>query len=1379
MNIIAFPVNMMNIFPAANTTTGGQLVTEYNLLSRESVATDRNVTYRIGPSYCHSMDDFEVSLPSTSSGEYTSSAVLFISPGRALVNGYYIESLTTISIDIAEQNMENGDSISGRLCIGLRAMYSTESTIAGAIKVENTNDMFEGIQVVILPEAEFKLPSDVPNEPESVTAHLKLATFTYNDSKISNLVNNDSRCSVIDAWRINNVDELLTKTYLSKAGLNPKKFYTYAGKGKTSEDIKNGVDTWCDSTDALMVFDSNPQAATYGEYVKVAKNRGLTVSGETTSNQVEYLTNQYQEAVFTELDTEQIALVLPHKQIDGGMTSQDGSPQLYPPKVYTLPVADFTNNTAGTVDSTYTKKVKEITSKIEELYNLPAGKQRGYVAELTTTEQGTDDGYLPYLNQNWDVGDYILVGKDNTITISETTYTQQPSSIYVVLPPRVKAVKYVGMLEGLTSETVNTECCEYSKLPEINKNDSIKFGRMLGQVDWSDIDDDENATPNTTDPSTYNEYFTFSDDSVESDYAIRGKINEDYFVIDVYETCTVLGTLDSTNDLPSESNAEICSSTDNFPNPGIVIATLDSTSDLPGESTKSSTYLGEISKSTDIKTIGSIEHSYQLPNSNAIVATLYKDGVAGFIQSTDDLPEFEATIENLPSSGQTLNDEYVINGEVWRYTGVSTEDNAESVNGFEKQGSIVNKVYVDMNDYTIWIYNDSDFSYLTYGDCVEFVDESGIYAYLPGKSVDTDSLVNAFNELTIGDCYCITNDTDDTSDDEWWIYTGTGSASGFKKLTLGDWFTVTSGVFDSYSVYTKIPTTEYINGAFTTLNEGDCYSVDNIIYKYTDNGFEALSSKSYYKITSGDDAGMWVYTGSSVEDENNINGFKKLSKGDYYLVTNDSDGDGNGGELWYYTGEATYNGVTTVHGFIQDIYSTLDGQKCDIDSGLALFDRYYYAVSNGTNGCDCGCDNCTCDSEISTGEKEYSSAIWLTDEIPLAETDRIGGFLNVDESALDAGYIIRDDEGHLKLLDYSLLRTGTLAYQLGEDFESSSGLTLEALQDELDEYVNERIAFLNSVQKTRVLAGEALENEINVIIHITEPTDEELEAAGDTGLTLDIYGIDSRFGTYVNLQILGAATSDVTINIVNCEKIRIDSTISGNPVINLYNSNLYYDTNVLNKLAYGTIENLSLWYCKRTTSDTDLHIDGMTVSGGTGGTVDTSDYDDKFLEGQNDIHYAYKLKSITFGSDGIITECGLYVTNSTSANASEGKKISAFAFAIPNGGTLSYPSNLLQRQIKITGNFVSAYLSSNSETTWVVMLTNFSALSQLCSKDDDTNSFSQTTDGTIVFLTDVSYIDSTVAYEITSTDGSTTQTATSIDAWEPGAYHIFNGSTLS
>ena len=44
--------------------------------------------------------------------------------------------------------------------------------------------MYEGVQIVILPESEFQLPVDVADNQAKVTANLLLATFDYYNGHI-------------------------------------------------------------------------------------------------------------------------------------------------------------------------------------------------------------------------------------------------------------------------------------------------------------------------------------------------------------------------------------------------------------------------------------------------------------------------------------------------------------------------------------------------------------------------------------------------------------------------------------------------------------------------------------------------------------------------------------------------------------------------------------------------------------------------------------------------------------------------------------------------------------------------------------------------------------------------------------------------------------------------------------------------------------------------------------------------------------------------------------------------------------------------------------------------------------------------------------------
>ena len=389
--------------------------------------------------------------------------------------------------------------------------------------------------------------------------------------------------------------------------------------------------------------------------------------------------------------------------------------------------------------------------------------------------------------------------------------------------------------------------------------------------------------------------------------------------------------------------------------------------------------------------------------------------------------------------------------------------------------------------------------------------------------------------------------------------------------------------------------------------------------------------------------------------------------------------------------------------------------------------RYYYKVTKA-------------------GATTYSDAVFVTGEIPLAQEDVIGGFYNVPDTAIDSGYIWRDDTGHLRLLDYELLRSGTLAYQLGEDYESPASISTSDIQQYLDEYVNNRIVFPNATQQQK-------ENPtvINVTLDISEEDEES---------TINIYQLDSRFGGSVYLHINGSAGSNCTINIADCQKIRIDQNIGGSPVINLYRSCLYYDSQILNRL--NEIEDLTLWYERYEDTDPNLLVNDMTVQA-CDDPVIPDDIDFWNESTPNDNHFMYALQSITFGGDGNIIGCGLFVKNETSANISEGNYVITSTFEIPQGAGLTYPQKRLNKQIKVTGSFVNAYVTDNP-AGYMVLDTNFSALSQVYDQYSDDG----TVKGSIAF-----YVRAMIVSNVTGMP-----VGTSIDAWESNAFHCFWGTVI-
>lgn len=419
MNFITFSTASTNIFPAANDTSGAQLVTEWNIRARETIATDPEVTYPIGPSYVHNMSDFEVGILTDAGGAFVNNYTLTISPGRGVINGHYVESLIPMTIDLVEANAKLAAQarpvLKGELAIGIRTFYSTDQTVAGSILVANDEDMYLGVQMVILPEEELITPSLSPTDQSKVTADIKLATFTYLNNTISALQNLSSKIQFLNSSRVADLDAIVSEKYVTKYGLNPKKIYAFGGKGTNPSE---GYDTWEDVTDSLMVWDAQPQR---------------------TTTEPTYL-----EAEFV-ASADKNYLVMPHKQVTG-MTDDNGNPEYYAPKILTLPTASYATNTPGVVNAEYTRQIKEISSKVDTFRSTLTGKQIYYMELRTETDE------LPQINDVWSIGDYILVGSDEAYTGGTSDTESAPSTMYVVLPGDVETIQFITQVDGSAAE---------------------------------------------------------------------------------------------------------------------------------------------------------------------------------------------------------------------------------------------------------------------------------------------------------------------------------------------------------------------------------------------------------------------------------------------------------------------------------------------------------------------------------------------------------------------------------------------------------------------------------------------------------------------------------------------------------------------------------------------------------------------------------------------------------------------------------------------------------------------------------------------------------------------------------------------------------------
>lgn len=939
MNVIKFPVSTTNIFPLANSKKGGQLLTEFNLKSRDSVGTNPNIKYFSGPSFVHSLADFEVTRQLDGGGNLISSTAIQIAPGIGVIDGHFVESLTPIIVDIAELNaqinadatgiLNDGKPLKGRLVVGLRIMYSTTATMNGSMLTENEDELYEGIQVVVCAPEDFKLPEDEPTDKNKVTAHLKLAEFTYRNGAVmpDSIVNNEDKIKYIDSERLKNIESFLSSIYITKAGLIPGKLYVYAGKGKKNGQI-SPEDTWCDATNDLVDW------------------------GQLEETLVD---PEAETGFITGLDGT-VYFVAARKQVDGYVTGAN-QPIYFAPVTLPLPVADFSNNTPGTVTAEYTKHVKDVINRINEFYHLPSGKMRAYYSYFPLSgKEGREDS-LPIINPDWTPGDFILVREDNTVDSATS-----PSTIYVVTP---------GVVTGISS------------------------------------------APNRP-------------EGVRLDY------------------------LSSTED------------------PTDIIQLLD-------------------------------------------VSNIY----------------YFKWLRAEPSDWETDYNKY-----------------------YRRDDSVEPAKLIRLTEPV-------EFEYDKFFEQIELVDPVA-----PGVPAVSSSFV----------------------------------LSNYSGVVGSDYF-------------------------------------------------------QYDKL----------------------------------------DADGNV--------EATY----------------------------------YFVVS-------------------SAGQMSYSDPVILTGYMQLATQDQIGGFYDVDESAIDQGYVKVTADGRLQLLDYALLRSGVLAYQLGQNYTiDGTNLEPEAIQSALNDYVNNRVAFPNATQIANAQASGANPNIITLTLSLPKLED---------NTEFYIQGIDSRFGSVVELNIVGEADEHTIINILDCEKVKINNVIGGTPTINLYRCGLYYDSHVLNEL--NIIEDMHLWYQQFSADDPDLTVNDMTVSA-TGDPITTEELEIWNAEYANDNHFRYGLQSVTFDGSGNIVGVGIFIANNTTSNVNNtASGLICSDFALPQGQGLTYPLQRLKYRLKITGEFVSTYSTRDG---WITTDARFSAVTNtydaFSTRDYATGKIA------IYFTTEV----------VDSVFGDLEDNAID-NPFYPGTYHIFKGGIL-
>lgn len=363
------------LFPAANDTSGGQLLTEYNLISRYRVDGDMNAPFECGPSYTRGKDDFELS------SSYSS--VLKVAPGAAIVNGYFIRSELDIEFDMTDAGLS---LLSGALAIGLKTKFSSEISTQDSIMTDSTSIYYTGLNFVIMPVSEVKLPSSAGSADE-VTMDLLLGTFDYIGGSISNIVNNDNKVAYIDSARIKTASsdsEGSSAVYPPVPQYAPNQMYVLC----PYQDNKGNWMYWENVSSKLLDWDKyNPDA------------------GESTCSLI-------------------VPQVNPHDSINENDLRK---------VTISLPAADYEKGKAGVITKTIIDVIKQFQATSNDISSW---------LNPATSEENRMIAYLPYIDsidqvisvktdlEASDYGRYVLVGLDNTQSTLDGG--RAPSTMYIV-----------------------------------------------------------------------------------------------------------------------------------------------------------------------------------------------------------------------------------------------------------------------------------------------------------------------------------------------------------------------------------------------------------------------------------------------------------------------------------------------------------------------------------------------------------------------------------------------------------------------------------------------------------------------------------------------------------------------------------------------------------------------------------------------------------------------------------------------------------------------------------------------------------------------------------------------------------------------------------
>lgn len=1232
MDFTVFPVASTTMFPVANSHAGGQILSEYNQRIRETVAYHSNIRYDCSPSYTHSIRDFQISKQSAS--------VLKISGGSALVHGHFVHLDGDITIDMSTSGL------SGHLVVGLRAMYNNPTTAAASIQIENGSGYYEGIKVVILPSAQFKLPendgSGNPTSQDQVTAHLKLGEFDYSAGTISSVIPDDTRIQCLDAERISNVDELLRQGYVSRDMLDPNKFYIMAGKGSQDPTDK---DYWTDYTGSAVVWESNPTLTSGADTTKVKKLwlKNQNTTGRELLEQAEF---RYDD------EDDQLKLVLPHKDLPW---TTGANKLYYTPVEVALPAANRATGAGGVLDSRWVNFINGLDNKIETMYRMPGGKMRKFIEVLTSRED------LPKIPINYDSDQTRTAAYyDTRIQYSFNLLQSQLAQL------NAKFVDFQSKLESdWTAAVTNnvTTTMNESQTSMLNKIDSLSSDVASFAGDLAALTGDVTAS---------------------SKYLITN--------YESYYKALIQRTNDLASDITELQNRWM--------------SATGSGGDTPTEE--------ELNKKLS-------ELSAKIEND---ITTAISSVTASVIEASAKAGQVEVAIASLKQS----------------LYGNGTSANAGDINNLSTSIELLRKQY----DYLYDAIHD-----LYQGITAEVEKATtGLYSSLLSElSKNMDEMMSELAEKyninakwSPGDYVLVAQDQTVTSSSDLVTFPST-----MYVVVPGRTLLDSENVASYYDVYTtdlSVPISR-VNGTSSTStkdvfsNTIDSYNtaVDTIMrkvpakfiygYELGSNGVTELSSAEELPDVYSSNAMLEALYNSSVM----LEGVRGTPGRDYFVL------------------RYKYPVGTPVTGYYTNQVTGEVFNEDEIQYQVYRWVSVFFTLQLTSDELELDKDN----------------PILLTGGTPYAEEDRVGGFLNVPSDAYGGGYVSRDDAGHLRLNDFELLAAGVSAYQLGEDRTEGAGLNLEELQDVFDQYINQRIAFPNANQLYKA-SEKGLRTDIITI---------ELNIGSTSEGTLNIYDLDSRFNTAVNLKISGSSTENVVINISNCARLKITLDETSHPTIFIKNVCLYYDPDVIDRIA--SIEDMSLWYTRFEDTDPKLEVDGMTVI--CQEKLEPKGTNEFWTHASgNDNSYAYALRQLTFASDGTIIGMGVAVTDNTTNNIMPtGESIFAATFTLPQSIGLAYPVTRLKKQIKVTGNFITAFYTKVSGTTngFSVKNTNFTILTQKYLTYADVRESIQ---GTISFYTRTSVIQDTGGADSGTLLALNNDYA--VNGWDSGAYHIFYGGAI-